>query len=178
MRRVFDGSYSYPNQIEIRVKFFPNLFRSPSICAKIKNMKYILSLSLLVFASCAKTESQPEQPKSLFNTWTTTWTNDLTQTKFRTYDFTGASFGAPFNMTVSFKNGAQCSVVATLVAGPDNFGGGEAIGEITYSSSTYISGTGTGDPGCSDMQGTNPYTKKVATLTVYYNGAMYGEDLK
>lgn len=109
--------------------------------ATITLMKYLIIV--LFLASCGS-------GKSVFSTWTHTSTNAV-------LDLSTAEIGAN-SMTLVFVGGAQCGIDLQI-------SGDESSGTFIITNSTY-SGGGSGDPGCSSLNGSGTFSVANETLSL------------
>ena len=89
--------------------------------------------------------------KGLFSLWKETSTNVP-------LDLTGGSFSNKMPILSLFANGAQCQCQLILI-------GDQSSGTWSFGQCVYVTGTGTGDPGCASFTDAGTYTKSSDTLT-------------
>lgn len=96
--------------------------------------------------------SDSSSEKSLFSIWTR-YDNAIT------LNLQNIVFNTTYLSGMTFSGGARCTFNIKLT-------GTEAVGNAIISSSSYDSGTGSGDPGCASLAQTYSFTKPASILNL------------
>lgn len=126
-------------------------------------LRTLILASLIIFLGCSKSgggdSSSPS--KALFSVWTDKTTGHI-------LDLSQGYFGTG-TMFFEFATGAKCQCVLTI-------SGTETTGNYSLASCGWVSGTGTGDPGCSGVNQSGGFSNTNAALQIcniagctYYN---------
>ena len=111
--------------------------------------KFLIFLYILALTACGGDDGSSS--KNIFSLWHDT--ADDTP-----LDLTGGDFGVDLAFSIWAGDGSPCNCDLRFI-------GNQSSGNYILNSCYYVSGSGSGDPGCNALNQTGTYTNSSGTLT-------------